>query len=123
MRQAKSVYTRDARSSNPGRRTHRGSNAGALLARETQFADARLFDLALRPESAHNPGPRMCLVIRSQVKMADFVSHRRAQNLVSFDVPVLHQLLNDRINDVDALNPAPRAQDAPSVSRATRTEP
>jgi|HubBroStandDraft_2_1064218.scaffolds.fasta_scaffold809605_1 hypothetical protein len=65
----------------------------------------------------------MCLVIRSQVKMADFVSHRRAQNLVSFDVPVLHQLLNDRINDVDALNPAPRAQDAPSVSRATRTEP
>jgi hypothetical protein len=55
--------------------------------------------------------------------MADFVSHRRAQNLVSFDVPVLHQLLNDRINDVDALNPAPRAQDAPSVSRATRTEP
>src|SRR5580692_2420618 len=59
MRQAKSVYTRDSRSSNPGRRTHRGSNAGALLARETQFADARLFDLAL-DQNPHITPVREC---------------------------------------------------------------
>src|ERR1700679_3860703 len=89
---------------NPSRGDHEGAYPCALLAAEIQLANARLFELTMRPAAAHDPRGCVRLTIGSQVHVADFVSYGRTQNDVRIGMLLRGELFHHRTEDVDALN-------------------